>query len=107
MIVGIWPARKETAPVSVKGPPQIRAAWLGGQQIFPIAIRGFFFFLVIQLRADFSPLYPLPHGVQRVLVVEVDSSVDEVICRDYQSDARETSVLARSVLGKNTLCKVK
>ena len=31
IIVGIWPASKETAPVSVKGPPQIRAAWLGGQ----------------------------------------------------------------------------
>ena len=89
--------------MSVKGPPQIRAARLGGQQIFPIASHGFF---VIQLKADFSPLYLLPQGVQRVLVIKVDSSVDEVVCRDYQSDARETSVLARSVLGKNTLCTV-
>ena len=87
MIVGIWPASKETAP-----------AWLSGQQIFPIAIHGFF---VIQPKADFSTLYPLPHSVQLVLVVEVDGSVDEVVRRDYQSDARETSVLARSVLGKN------
>ena len=92
--------------MSVKGPPQIRAARLGGQQIFPIASHGFF---VIQLKADFFPLYLLPQGVQRVLVIKVDGSVDEVVCRDYQSDARETSVLARSVLGKNTykntLCK--
>ena len=81
MIVGIWPACRETAPVSVKGPPQIRAVWLGEQQIFPIAIHGFF---LIQLKADFSPLCPLRQGVQRVLVVEVDGSVDEGVRRDYQ-----------------------
>ena len=40
------------------------------------------------------------------LVVEIDGSVDEVVRRDYQSDAKETSVLARSVLGKNTYLKV-
>ena len=50
----------------------------------PSAIHGFF---VIQLKVDFSPLYPSPQGVQRVLVVEVDGSVDEVIRRDYQSDS--------------------
>ena len=103
MTAGIWPASKEIAPVSVKGPPQIRAARLGRQQIFPIASHGFF---VIQLKADFSPLDPLPQGVQRVLAVKVDGSVDEVVRRDYQSDSRETSLLARSVLGKTTLCTV-
>ena len=97
-IVGIWPASRETAPLSVKGPPQIRAVWLGGEQILPIAIHGF---LLTQLKADFSPLYSLRQGVQCALVVEVDGSVDEVVRRDYQSDAKETSVLARSVLGKN------
>ena len=65
---------QRNSPCVGQGPPQIRAVWLGGQQIFPIAIHGFF---LIQLKADFSPLCPLRQGLQRVLVVEIDGSVDE------------------------------
>lgn len=100
MMVGIWPASKETAPMSVKGPLQIWAAWLGGQQIFPIANHGFF---VIELKADFSPLFPLPQGVQHVLIIDVDGGVDGVVCLDYLTNQMlgKPSVVARSVLGKN------
>ena len=47
--------------------------------------------LQIELAAGLSALFRLSEDRQRVLVVEVDDCVDEVVCRSYQSEARGSS----------------
>ncbi len=95
VLVEIWACSKETAPVPAKSRPQMWIALSTRTADFPLAI-----LFRIKLAAGLFTHSRSSKGMQRVLVVEVDECVDEVVRRSYQSEARGASVLARSVLGR-------